>query len=59
MTLKNGGRSKKTEGWTGPENKLPDCSLILRANWAQNAHSLTHTVQRGRNANYVPSLYRV
>ena len=59
MTLKIGGRSKKTEGWTGPKNKLPDCRPIPRTNWAQNAHYLTHTVQRGQNAHYVPSLYRV
>ena len=31
--------------------------LIPLTDWAQNAHSLT--VQRGQNAHYVPSLYRV
>ena len=31
--------------------------LIPLTDWAQNAHSLT--VQRGQNANYVPSLDRV
>ena len=33
------------------------CCVIPLTDWAQNAHSLT--VQRGQNAHYVPSLYRV